>query len=172
MIQDNLKQIGLGGGCHWCTEAVFASLIGVQKVEQGWIASTFPNNAFSEAVVVTYNPEIITLKDLIEIHLHTHSSTANHSMRYKYRSAIYWFDDYDQENIKISLVQLQSDFSQQLITLTLPYISFKENIPEQLNYYYADPQKPFCQVYINPKIQLLRNRFSHLTNNQDGDNQI
>ena len=67
-------KIALGGGCHWCTEAVFQSLKGVEKVNQGYVASTGENNWFSEAVIVHFNDEIITLKTLIEIHLHTHKS--------------------------------------------------------------------------------------------------
>src|SRR3954451_12716902 len=94
LVMDKItyNKIGFGGGCHWCTEAVFLSLKGVEQVEQGWIASQPPYDAFSEAVVVTYDPLVITLTDLITIHLHTHASTSNHSMRQKYRSAVYWFD--------------------------------------------------------------------------------
>ena len=157
------KQIGLGGGCHWCTEAVFASLKGIQAVQQGWIASTTPNETFSEAVIVTYNPAIITLKDLVEIHLHTHSATVNHSMRHKYRSAVYWFDGAGDEAAREAIVQLQTDFEQPIITQVMPFVSFKENIAEQLNYYYSDTEKPFCKLYIDPKIQMLRQKFAQLT---------
>lgn len=86
-----IQKIGFGGGCHWCTEAVFQNLKGVNHVAQGWIASDENNTAFSEAVVVEFNPPKINLKTLIEIHLATHKSTSNHSMRKKYRSAIYVF---------------------------------------------------------------------------------
>ena len=85
----NTQKIALGGGCHWCTEAVFQSLIGVERVEQGYVASTGNNNSFSEAVIVHFNTERISLKTLIEIHLHTHKSTSNHSLRERYRSAVY-----------------------------------------------------------------------------------
>jgi peptide-methionine (S)-S-oxide reductase len=156
------KQVGLGGGCHWCTEAVFASLAGVMEVRQGWIASQPPSDSFSEAVLLTYNPAIISLADLIEVHLHTHSSTANHSMRHKYRSAVYCFDAVAQQDATTILQSLQSGFDQPIITSVLPFAAFKENIAEQLNYYYTDPERPFCQVYIHPKLQLLRKRFSHL----------
>lgn len=164
MNLNNHKQIGLGGGCHWCTEAVFASLVGVQKVEQGWIASAVPNDAYSEAVMVTYDPEIITLKDLIEIHLHTHASTSNHSMRHKYRSAVYWFDEEDSVEATVILSELQSSFNKPLIIQVLPFASFKISVPEQLNYYYTNPERPFCKTYINPKLQMLRKRFSGLAN--------
>ncbi len=88
----NLEKIGFGGGCHWCTEAVFQSLKGVEKVEQGWIASEGEASTLSEAVIVHFDTSQISLVLLIEIHLLTHESTSEHSMRKKYRSAIYYFD--------------------------------------------------------------------------------
>lgn len=93
-----MRKVGFGGGCHWCTEAVFQSLVGVIKVEQGFIAPLEVRNAFSEAVVVHFNQDEIGLKNLIEIHLRTHNSTSAHSMRDKYRSAIYAFDEVTRVN--------------------------------------------------------------------------
>ncbi|RDX36878.1 peptide methionine sulfoxide reductase, partial [Kangiella sp. HD9-110m-PIT-SAG07] len=80
-LSDKLTQIGFGGGCHWCTETVFASLIGVVEVEQGWIASDGDADSFSEAVIVTFDPQQIPLKDLVQIHLLTHSSSSDHKFR-------------------------------------------------------------------------------------------
>ena len=88
---NSIEKIGFGGGCHWCTEAVFQYIKGVEKVEQGWIASEGEDIAFAEAVIVHFNPVQIPLKRLVEIHLHTHKSTSNHSMRKKYRSGVYTF---------------------------------------------------------------------------------
>ena len=48
-----MKKIGFGGGCHWCTEAIFQALNGVESVEQGWISSLNPYDTFSEAVIVS-----------------------------------------------------------------------------------------------------------------------
>jgi peptide-methionine (S)-S-oxide reductase len=64
----NEDKIALGGGCHWCTEAVFQSLLGVLKVEQGYVASIGDNGSFSEAVIV-FLIRMISLQTLIEIHL-------------------------------------------------------------------------------------------------------
>ena len=161
-MEQDIKQIGFGGGCHWCTEAVFASLKGVQKIKQGWIASQFPSDAFSEAVIVTYNSLLITLRDLIEIHLHTHASTSQHSMRKKYRSAVYFFDAKDEVKSKQIVSALGADFNEPIITQVLPFVAFKDSLPRHQNYYYSNPAKPFCKLYIDPKLQLLRKKFSKL----------
>jgi peptide-methionine (S)-S-oxide reductase len=64
----------LGGGCHWFTEGVFTSLIGITKVDQGWTASNCEHSSLSEAIEVNFDPAVISLSDLIEIHLHTHAN--------------------------------------------------------------------------------------------------
>ena len=155
-----VQRIGFGGGCHWCTEAVFQSLIGVEKVEQGWIASVGEAFAFSEAVIVHYRPNEISLNVLVAIHLHTHKSTAEHSMREKYRSAIYFYVEEEQAVLTKILEQLNGDFDQQLITQILPFASFKPSREAIKNYYYSNPKKPFCETFINPKLKLLLERFS------------
>lgn len=152
--------IAFGGGCHWCTEAVFQSLIGVNNVAQGWVQSTDENDTFSEAVIVEFDPTIIPLKVLIEIHLRTHKSTAQHSMRKKYRSAIYFYDQAQKEITNQILIELQKDFKQKIITQVLPFVTFKASREEITNYYYSNPSKPFCEQFINPKLKLLLTEFS------------
>lgn len=158
----NLQKIAMGGGCHWCTEAVFSSLKGVQKVEQGFVASEGENNSFSEAVIVYYDGEIITLQDLISIHLYTHDSTADHTMRDKYRSAIYTFNEEEIVLADLALKELQLEFEKQLVTQILPFKSFKLSDERFHNYYYSDREKPFCKTYIEPKLKVLLELFSQL----------
>ncbi|MCS3870560.1 peptide-methionine (S)-S-oxide reductase [Chryseobacterium ginsenosidimutans] len=155
-----MRKIGLGGGCHWCTEAIFNSLKGVQKVEQGWLASNGSHSTFSEGIIVTFDPNLIELKTLIEIHLHTHSCTKKHSMREKYRSAVYIFNEEDFQDSKAILKALQTDFEEEIITQVLPFEAFKLNIEDQLNYYYKNPEKPFCETFINPKLNYILKQFS------------
>ncbi len=157
---ESLHKIGLGGGCHWCTEAVFQSLKGVHKVEQGFVASEKENSSFSEAVIVHFDNSKISLKDLIAIHLHTHKSTSEHSMRSKYRSAIYIFSEKDETLTTKILSDLEDDFERKLITQVLPFKAFKPSDEMFQNYYYSNKQKPFCETYINPKLKLLLDRFS------------
>jgi peptide-methionine (S)-S-oxide reductase len=155
-----IQKIALGGGCHWCTEAVFQSLIGVQNVAQGWVQSTEENDTFSEAVIVTFDASIIPLKVLLEIHLRTHKSTVQHSMRKKYRSAIYYYDQAQRETVIDVLSELQVAFEAQIITQVLPFVAFKASRAAITNYYYSNPQKPFCEQFINPKLKLLLQEFS------------
>lgn len=158
-----LQKIALGGGCHWCTEAVFQSLIGVVKVEQGYVASKNENSSFSEAVIVHFNADKIPVKMLIEIHLYTHKSSSSHSMRTKYRSAVYTYSKEQRQQVAIIIESLQSDFENKLITEVLSFESFKASREQIQNYYYNNPQKPFCERFINPKLQMLLKRFSSYT---------
>ncbi|MES2063600.1 MAG: peptide-methionine (S)-S-oxide reductase [Bacteroidota bacterium] len=154
-----MQKIGFGGSCHWCTEAIFRSLKGVKIVEQGWISSDGENTKPSEAVLVTYDENEISLQILIAIHLHTHSCTAEHSMRDKYRSAVYSFNDKQAIEAKTTVSELQADFDQPIVTKVLPFQTFRLNDENYLDYYYKDPSKPFCQNIVNPKLKELIKRF-------------
>lgn len=154
-----LRKIGFGGGCHWCTEAVFQSINGVANVEQGFIASTGVHTDFSEAVVVHFSEDSISLKDIIAIHLHTHNSTSQHAMRNKYRSAVYVFSDVDINAISMVLESLQDDFHEKLITQVLPFRTFKSSSSQFHNYYDTDPERPFCKTHIHPKLQILKAKY-------------
>lgn len=154
------SKIGLGGGCHWCTEGVFKSLLGITKVNQGWISSNDENSDFSEAVEVYFDSAVISLSDLIEIHLYTHASRSNHSMRSKYRSAIYAYSDSQFKQAQEILNGLSADFDEALITQAYRFKGFRQNKIERTNYFYSAPDRPFCQTYIQPKINLLLARFN------------
>ena len=154
-----LQKIGFGGGCHWCTEAYFQSLRGVEKVEQGWISAPPPNEAFSEAVIVHYDPLIVPLKILIAIHLHTHSATKKHPFREKYRSAVYVFDG-ETASVQHLIAAHQSDFEEPIITRALPFAAFKENEETYQNYFQKNGAAPFCQTYILPKLRMMEQEFT------------
>lgn len=154
-----LKKIAFGGGCHWCTEAVFQQVVGALKVEQGYVASTGKYADYSEAVIVHYDRDKISLESLTEIHLHTHQSTSNHSMRNKYRSAVYYFNENDKIEALAIIKKMRTDFENEIITKVLPFVSFKSSREEIQNYYLKGPDKPFCQNFISPKLELLKKKF-------------
>ncbi|WP_323844199.1 peptide-methionine (S)-S-oxide reductase [Microbulbifer magnicolonia] len=160
-----LERIGLGGGCHWCTEAVFQALRGVRRVEPGYIASASPHNGFSEAVIVHYHPDEISLEVLIGAHLHTHASRSRHALREKYRSAIYTFSESQAAAATSALQSLQAEFDADLVTQVLPFSAFKDADARFHNYYASDPQRPYCQTYIEPKLRRLRARYGDAIRN-------
>ncbi|QEM82742.1 peptide-methionine (S)-S-oxide reductase [Halomonas binhaiensis] len=173
-----LSRVAFGGNCYWCTEAVFQSLLGVEKVEQGFVAAQGGSDhdvdsdhdgeaeAFSEAVIVHFDPMAISLATLVEIHLHTHHCTAQHSMRQQFRSAVYVFDEQQDIEARYILNELQADFSAPLITQVLPFASFRPSKERCQNYFYSNPQRPFCERWITPKLRILLDRFSQQADQQ------
>ena len=159
----NTQPIGFGGGCHWCTEAVFNSLKGVEQVEQGFIRSTPPADALSEAVQLQFDPNKIPLAVLVEIHLRTHSSMSNHAFREKYRSAVYTLSDDLHEEVVEIIQALQSDFSKPLITQVLPLIEFQISPDKYQQYYQKHTEGAFCQRFVDPKLAMIREEFSELS---------
>lgn len=118
-------------------------------------------DAFSEAVIVDFDPRLISLETLIEIHLHTHSCISEHSMRAKYRAAVYAFSR-EQAQLAVSAICfLQKDFSQPIITQVLEFGAFRLNRQEYLDYYYGNPDKPFCKSFIEPKLRILLKQSSN-----------
>ncbi|MAP55354.1 peptide-methionine (S)-S-oxide reductase [Altibacter sp.] len=152
------KKIGFGGGCHWCTEAIFQQLNGVHDVLQGYIAATNEFASYSEGVIVTYNPKAISLAHLIEVHLHTHKATVSHSFRKKYRSAIYYFEEAQAAISKAAIVDLQRQFQNPIITKVLPFNQCTPSRKSLQNYYKKNPTAPFCERYILPKLVVLKEK--------------
>ena len=158
------RTIGFGGGCHWCTEAVFQFFPGT-RVEQGYAAADPPHDAWSEAVRVRFDPARVPLAVLVEAHLRTHASTSAHSMRGKYRSAIYVPDGdgaegEEADELRALLRDLQSGFERPLVTRVLPLRRFRLSDERFRDYYRTDPERPFCRAYVDPKLALLRSRFA------------
>ncbi len=162
------RQIGLGGGCHWCTEAVFDALAGVLAVEQGFIRSDPPDDRFSEAVLIRFDPARIPAAVLLEIHLRTHASTSAHKLRGKYRSAVYAFSARQAEEMRLALARLQGGFGRPLVTRVLPFVAFRPSPERYRHYARKHGGGPFCTRYIDPKLDLLRAEYGCWLSDEGG----
>jgi peptide-methionine (S)-S-oxide reductase len=151
-----IKTIGLGGGCHWCTEAVFQQLEGISNVRQGYMKSNAPNDNWSEAILLDYEIDTIDLEHLIDVHLETHSSTIAHSRRAEYRSAIYYMDESQKVAVELILGSLSGKRNKSYITQILLFVEFKESRESIRDYYRTRPEAPFCKRYIEPKLEIVR----------------
>ena len=157
-----IAKAGFGGGCHWCTEGVFQSLRGVTQVDQGFVQSDAPADTWAEGVIVTFDSTVIQLETLSEVHLRTHSATRARSPRGKYRSAIYLFDDHQRLEAERAISSFAEQSGKPVHTLVIPFRSFKASDERFQNYYRTDPSRPFCRLYIDPKLDLIRQHFSEL----------
>jgi peptide-methionine (S)-S-oxide reductase len=157
---DAVEKIGLGGGCHWCTEAIFQMLAGVGQVEQGFIRSDPPSDSWAEGVIVHFDPCVIGLPTLVEVHLRTHRATAPFVARSKYRSAIYVEDDDQRKRATDAMISLQHEFGHAIQTRVLALQAFRLSDKRVRNYYASDPGRPFCRRYIDPKLDMIRRDFA------------
>ncbi|TXH00151.1 MAG: peptide methionine sulfoxide reductase [Nevskiaceae bacterium] len=157
-----IETLGLGGGCHWCTEAVFSSLAGVSAVRQGYIRSAAKHANPAEAVEVDFDPVTISREDLLAVHLATHASTDPRKATGKYRSAIYVFEDSERKRMAALLADAQVEAGATFATQVLLHCGFTPSAETFQEYYAKNPQGAFCTNYIDPKLTLLRERFEHL----------
>lgn len=157
-----MAKLGFGGGCHWCTEGVFQALRGVAQVDQGFVQSDAPADTWAEAVIVTFDPSVIELATLSEVHLRTHSATKARSPRGRYRSAIYIFEDSQRHEAEQATARFAEESGKAVHTLVLPFRSFRASDERYRNYYRTDPSRLFCRRYIDPKLEYIRRHFSEV----------
>ncbi|OEF28136.1 peptide-methionine (S)-S-oxide reductase [Vibrio rumoiensis] len=174
-----IKQVALSGSCYWCMEAIFQSLKGITHVNQGWIAKKDPTITGShtsnepsyheptyEAVLITYDPSIIPLEVIIDIHIHTHSSTHQHALRSRYPSAVYAYDADDLVMIETILHQFKKRFESTLLTQAFMAGNFIPSKQSMQDYFYSNPDKPFCQTIISPKLRKLMSEYASWVDNR------
>ncbi len=108
-----------------------------------------------------FDSEVISLANLIDIHLHTHASNSEHSMRAKYRSAIYVDSQQRAQEANAILHDMQATFNEPLMTRVLPLVEFKSSKPERRNYVEKNTGNQFCKRYIEPKLKKLCDEYTH-----------
>lgn len=163
-----------GGGCFWCTEAVFQQLKGVQKVTSGYSGGKRPDPTYeqvcsgatghAEVVQITFDPNEISYADLLRIHLSTHDPTtlnrqgADHGTQY--RSIILTHNSDQEATAQQILAEMQPDFQDEIVTQIEPLDVFYPAEEYHQNYFNNNPAQPYCAAVINPKLQKFRKLFS------------
>ena len=119
-----------------------------------WAVATLHEH-FSKIFGHGFDDRKIDLKTLIEIHLLTHKSTSNHSMRNKYRSAVYYFSNHQKEESAHIIKVLQSNFENKIITKVLEFKNFKPSSEEFQNYYVYTCLFIIANLYPRPSLFLV-----------------
>ncbi len=169
------ETITLGGGCFWCTEAIFSELKGVQKVESGYSGGTVARPTYeqvctgktghAEVVQITFNPEIISLKDLLEIFFTVHDPTTLNrqgaDVGTQYRSVIFFRDEKQEAVAKQTIKEIQAAgiWSAPIVTEIVPFKAFcvAENYHQQ--YFEQNGQQSYCRLVIAPKVAKFREHY-------------
>jgi len=168
------ESIVLGGGCFWCLEAAYQMIRGVTKVTSGYAGGDDPKpNYYSvasgrtghaEVVKVEFDPSIIKLEDILEVFFTIHDPTTLNRQSYdvgtEYRSIILYMDNEQKQIAEKSIKAVAAVWPNPIVTELKPLDKFFEAEPEQQNYFKSNPERAYCQIIINPKLDKLRKKFA------------
>jgi len=175
-VEKGLEVATFGGGCFWCTEAIFLELDGVKKVESGYIGGKTPNPTYeevstgttghAEATQITFDPSKISFGELLEIFFATHDPTTLNrqgaDVGTQYRSEVFYHSD-EQKKIAedyIKLLDSQNTFGKSVVTKVSPATKFYVAEDYHQNYYARNKEKSYCSYVITPKIEKVRKQYS------------
>ena len=176
-VETSIRKVTLGGGCFWCTEAFFQELKGVLSVRSGYAGGKSPSPSYrevssgmsghAEVVQIEYDSAIISLEEIYAVHFNTHNPTTLNKQGAdrgtQYRSIIFYRSDSERLRAVKSVEIAQEYFDDMIITELAPFQGFYEAEPYHQNYFKLNPQKPYCQRVILPKLEKLR---MHLRENR------
>ena len=166
----------LAGGCFWCLEAVFEQLEGVERVVSGYAGGAVPNPSYeqvcsgrtghAEVVQVTFDSEILSYRELLEIFFAFHDPTTmnrqGHDVGTQYRSAIF-YDTQEQMQIAdqvIAALGSERVFAAPIVTQVAPLDRFYPAEDYHQSYYRQNTEQPYCRATITPKVTKLRQKYA------------
>jgi peptide-methionine (S)-S-oxide reductase len=163
------------GGCFWCTEAFFKDLKGVDKVVSGYTGGRTENPTYeevcsgttghAEAIQITYDPKVVSYRDLVRIFLATHDPTTLNRQGAdsgtQYRSAIFYHGDAQKAaaNEVIQEVQKAGIWSNKIVTEVVPAAKYYPAEDYHQDYYAQNPNAGYCRVVIEPKVAKFRAKY-------------
>jgi peptide-methionine (S)-S-oxide reductase len=165
-----------GGGCFWCTEAVFEQVDGVEQVVSGYAAGHVPNPTYeavcsgttghAEVVQLTYDPEKISYVELLEIFFSTHDPTTinrqGNDKGPQYRSIVLTHSPAQAADAESVIAELTEErlFDAPIVTEIRPLDVFYPAEAEHQHYYARNPEQGYCNFVITPKLAKFRTKFA------------
>lgn len=168
------RKVDFGGGCFWCTEAIFQQLKGVLQVESGYSGGTVINPTYrevcsgstghAEVVEITYDPNEISFEDLLRIHLTTHNPTTVNQRGAdrgsQYRSIIFYRTEEEKQLAMRIMDEAQKSYTDPIVTQLEPFEHFYKAEDNHQDYYNSNPDGGYCQAVIEPKLAKLRHLYT------------
>jgi len=172
----DMEQAIIAGGCFWCTEAVFRDVIGVSKVDSGYIGGTVDNPTYkavcsgttghAEGIRVTYDTAVISYAEMLDVFLGTHDPTQlnrqGHDVGTQYRSAIFPLDDTQRAEAEAAIARANEDHGGKVVTTIEAATTWYPAEDYHQEYWDGEGQRnPYCQATIPPKLLKLRKSFQN-----------
>jgi peptide-methionine (S)-S-oxide reductase len=170
-----LEVVTLGGGCFWCTEAVFSLLKGVEKVESGYSGGKMENPTYEkvstgttghvEVVQISFNPDMISFKEILEVFFSIHDPTTlnrqGQDIGTQYRSVIFYHNDQQKAIAEQVIKELTEtkNWNMPIVTQIEPFKIFYKAEEYHQNYFKNHPEKFYCSIIIAPKINKLKQHY-------------
>jgi len=169
----SINRVVLGGGCFWCTEAVFLNVKGVKSAVSGYAGGNRPNpnyemictgvSGYAEIIDISYESDVITLSELLDIFFVIHDPTTLNAQGAdrgtQYRSVIYYDSEQEKEIIEDAIKRNQSNYSDKIVTEVSPLPTVYPAEAYHQNYYALNSSQGYCQVVIAPKLQKFMMNF-------------
>lgn len=172
------EQATFGSGCFWCTEAIFTRLNGVSSVLPGYTGGTVPNptseqvysgrTGHAEVAQLTFDPGVISYEQLVEIFFATHDPTTrnrqDNDVGEQYRSAIFYNSDEQRVTAEGAKTKLEQDkvFDDPIVTEITKLTDFYPAENYHRDFFARNPDQPYCQVVISPKVAKFREQYNSL----------
>ena len=167
------ERLVLGGGCFWCIEAVFSDVRGVSSAVSGYAGGARANPTYenicsgatghAEIVDITYDSDIVTLQELLDIFFVIHDPTTLNAQGAdrgtQYRSVIYYANEQEKKIITQTIQEKQNIFRDKIVTEVSPLPEVYPAEGYHQNYYKLNSSQGYCQVVIAPKIQKFMTTF-------------
>jgi len=167
-----------GGGCFWCTEAVFKMLNGVRLVQPGYAGGhvehpTYAqvsdgNTGHAEVIRIEYDPSVVPYRDLLTVFFATHDATQvnrqGNDVGPQYRSIVLYTDEAQHAEAEAFIKELNASSREgsPIATQIAPLDVFYPAEPEHLDYYARNKGAPYCALVIAPKLQKVQESFARL----------
>ncbi|MBC8757626.1 peptide-methionine (S)-S-oxide reductase MsrA [Kordia sp. YSTF-M3] len=175
MKMNNIQTATIGGGCFWCTEAVFQEVKGVETIVSGYTGGTVPGRptyreicsgrtGHAEVIQLTFDADIVSFEEILIMFMATHDPTALNrqgaDVGTQYRSVIFYHDETQKLVAETVIKELAEYYDEPIVTEVTATETFYEAEAEHQNYYKENTQQGYCSYVITPKLTKLRKLFA------------
>ena len=175
-MSDGSREVAtLAGGCFWCLEAVYEQLMGVESVVSGYTGGHVVNPTYeqvctartghAEAVQVTFDPEVVSFKDVLGVFFAIHDPTTlnrqGHDVGPQYRSAIFYHDEQQKAVAEEMIAEIGASrvWNNPIVTEVTALSEFYVAEGYHQEYYRRNAAQPYCQIVISPKVAKFRKEY-------------